>query len=65
MSKSKWIHNTHLFRADDFTCSNCRSVSDKPDKVCPSCAAQMRSGNHNPSWVDDAEGLSALLDDDW
>ena len=37
----------------------------KPYKVCPSCGAAMKKAKYAPSWVDEAEGLSALLDDDW
>ena len=33
-------------------------------KVCPYCKARMGSTNYDPSWVDEAETLSALLDDD-
>jgi hypothetical protein len=25
----------------------------------------MKKAKYDPSWVDEAEGLSALLDDDW
>jgi predicted amidophosphoribosyltransferase len=54
-----------LFRADEYICSACGSSCDKPYKVCPKCAAKMKKGKYDPSWVDEAEGLSALLDDDW
>ena len=37
----------------------------KPYTVCPSCGAAMKKAKYDPSWVDEAEGLSALLDDDW
>ena len=60
-----WIHRTHLFRRDEFICSACRSVSNKPYEVCPGCGASMKKTKYDPSWVDEAEGLSAILDDDW
>lgn len=65
MRAAHWIRKTHLLRADDFFCSACGSVSDKPFRVCPSCGAPMTKTKYMPSWVDEAEGLSAILEDDW
>ena len=65
MSSAHWIQRTHLFRADEFICSACRSVYDKPYKICPSCGVSMKKAKYDASWVDEAEGLSAILDDDW
>jgi rubrerythrin len=60
-----WTQKTHLFRADEYICSSCQTASKKPYKECPNCGARMKKGKYEPSWVDEAEGLSALLDDDW
>ena len=60
-----WIQRTHLFRADEFICSACKASGDKPYKVCPTCGAAMKKAKYTTSWVDEAEGLSALLDNDW
>ena len=65
MSKARWIRKTHLFRMDEFVCSKCGASFPKPYVVCPSCSADMKKTKYDPSWVDEAEGLSALLDDDW
>ena len=65
MSRVRWIHKTHLFRSDEYICSKCGAISDKPYKTCPSCRAVMGKTKYDPSLVDEAEGLSALLDDDW
>ena len=65
MKSAHWIQKTHLFRADEYICSACNSVSGKPYKVCPACRAPMKKAKYEASWVDEAEGLSALLDDDW
>ena len=65
MKAAHWTQRTHLFRADEFICSACRSVSDKPYSVCPVCGASMKKTRQDASWVDEAEGLSAMLDDDW
>ena len=65
MKKAHWTRRTHLFRADEFICSACKASCDMPCAVCPSCGAAMKNAKYDPSWVDEAEGLSALLDDDW
>ncbi len=65
MKTAVWTQRTHLFRADEYICSACRSVSEKPYRVCPACGASMKKAKHDASWVDEAEGLSAFLDDDW
>ena len=31
----------------------------------PVCGSPMKKTKYDASWVDEAEGLSALLDDDW
>lgn len=65
MKSAYWVQRTHLFRADEYICSTCKASSHKPHKVCPSCNAPMRKTKYDPSWVDEAESLSAILDDDW
>ena len=65
MRPAYWVRRTHLFRADEYRCSACRSVSDRPLPECPACGALMKDVKADASWVDEAEGLSALLDDDW
>ncbi len=65
MRPAYWIRRTHLFRADEYLCSACRCVSDGPSGECPACGAPMKSVKVDASWVDEAEGLSALFDDDW
>ena len=65
MKPAYWIQRTHLFRADEYICSSCKGSFDKPYKECPACGAPMKKRKYDPSWVDEAEGLSAILDDDW
>lgn len=65
MKTAHWAQHTHLFHPDEFICSACRRVSDRPYKVCPVCGAVMKKAKYDASWVDEAEGLSAILDDDW
>ncbi len=65
MKIAHWTQRTYLFRADEYICSACQFVSDKPYKVCPACGATMKKARYDASWVDEAEGLAAVLDDDW
>ena len=61
-----WIRETHLFREDRYICSECGGAVRKRVKVCPDCGAEMTEGSrYEPTWVDEAEAMSALLDDDW
>ena len=62
---ARWIEKTHLFSSDELICSACGASYKKPYRECPSCGASMKKAKYDPSWVDEAEGLSALLDDDW
>ena len=64
MKRVHWIQKTHLFRQDEYICSQCNAAYNKPYKVCPNCQSVMGKYKYDPSWVDKAEGLSALLDDD-
>ena len=65
MRSAYWIQKTHLLRADEYICSACKASCGKPCKTCPACGAAMKKAKYDPSWVDEAEGLSAMLDDDW
>ena len=65
MRGAHWVRKTHLFKADEYVCSACGAVSCKAYRVCPSCRAAMRKVKYEASWVDEAEGLSALMDNDW
>ena len=65
MNAAYWTRKTHLFRADEYICSACRSSCRRPRKVCPVCGTPMKKTKYDPSWVDEAECLSAMVDDDW
>lgn len=65
MSKAHWIQKSHLFKDDEYICSACGASFKKPFSQCPACQASMKKAKYDASWVDEAEGLSALLDDDW
>ena len=65
MKRDLWIQKTHLFGKDEYICSACRAVCDKPYQVCPACGTEKRSVEYNASWVDEAAELSIVLDKDW
>jgi ribosomal protein L40E len=65
MKTAYWTQYTHLFRADEYICSRCGVSCGKPAKVCPKCGSKMKKGRYDASWVDEAEGVSAVLDEDW
>ena len=65
MRSAHWIQRTHLFRSDEYICSACDASCKKPYTVCPACGTSMKKAKYDPSWVDEAESISALLDDDW
>ena len=61
---AQWTQHTHLLRVDEYICSACKASFNKPYDVCPSCGALMKKSHYDPSWVDEAEELSAMMDDD-
>ena len=58
-----WIRHTHLFRSDEYECSACGFLADKPEKACPNCGMPMKSAEYDPSWVDEMETVDAIFDD--
>ena len=64
MSKAHWIEHSHLFRADEYECSVCGSVYDKPYAVCQHCNSQMGGSKYGPDWVDEMAGYDEIFGDD-
>lgn len=66
INNARWIVRTHLFRRDEYICSVCDRVSDKPYEVCPYCQIPRKKKlEYHATWVDEIECMSAALDDDW
>lgn len=65
MRADLWIQKTHLFRKDEYICSACRAPCDKPYQICPNCGTEKTKVSYDASWVDEAEEMSIMLDDDW
>ena len=59
-----WIKHTHLFDPDEYECSRCGAVFQKRYTVCPNCGAAPGAQKEEQDWVDEAEELSWILDDD-
>ncbi len=49
----------------DYICSACGATAKRPAGTCPACGPNMGRTKYDPTWVDEAEGLSAMVDDDW
>ena len=58
-----WTRQTHFFRKDEYECSACHYVSDKPYEICPNCGSPMKGSKYDPAWVDEMEALDAIFDD--
>ena len=65
MKADHWIQKTHLFRRDEYICTVCRAGCDKPYQICPVCGTEKTKVSYDASWVDEAEEMSIMLDDDW
>lgn len=61
--KAYWIRHTHLFDSDEYICSICRHKTLKPAKTCPGCGSVMTATKGDANWVDEMEGMDAMLDD--
>lgn len=58
-----WIQHTHIFHKDEYECSACGELTDKPYRTCPCCGMRMKGGKYDPSWVDEMEIIDPLLDE--
>ncbi|MCR4594900.1 MAG: hypothetical protein K5761_07570 [Clostridiales bacterium] len=60
-----WTQHTHFLKSDEYECSNCGYVSNISYPFCPGCGSNMNDGNsYDPTWVDEAEMLDIIFDDD-
>ena len=59
-----WIVHSHLFDPDEYECSECGSVFRKAQKVCPACGATVLRQKEDPEWVDEAEFLDWMMEED-
>ena len=60
---SHWIRHTHVFRSDEYECSNCGETVSRPKKICPNCGCTMRDSKGDLGWVDEMEAIDAFFED--
>ena len=61
--KAHWIRYTHIFKKDEYECSFCGHLANRPGTVCPHCASSMKGQKYAPSCVDELEKHDAIFND--
>ena len=59
-----WIKHSHLFDPDEYECSRCHAVFKKKYPSCPNCGCSLIAEREEQDWVDEAEELDWILEDD-
>lgn len=59
-----WIRHAHLFDPDEYECSRCHRMFTEKYQVCPNCGSILYMEREEQDWVDEAEELSWIMDDD-
>ena len=59
-----WIKHSHLFDPDEYECSNCHGTYQKKYPSCPSCGTNLTAEREEEDWIDEAEELDWILDDE-
>ena len=62
--EQRWLLKTHFLRPDEYICPLCGTKSACEKKACPKCCAPLKRAKADVGWVDEAEGLAAMLEDD-
>lgn len=63
LGKPHWTQHTHLFKKDEYECSACGAMHDKPYAVCPNCNSQMGKAKYDASWVDEMADYDEIFGD--
>ena len=64
ITEPHWIRHSHLFDPDEYECSRCGAVFREKYPSCPNCGTPPGLEKEEQDWVDEAEELSWILDDD-
>lgn len=64
MDKAHWTQHTHLFKKDEYECSACGAMYDKPYAVCPNCNSQMGKAKYDASRVDEMADCDGIFGDE-
>lgn len=59
-----WIRHSHLFDPDEYECSYCHETYQKKYPSCPNCGTNLTAEREEEDWIDEAEELDWILDDD-
>lgn len=62
-NKTVWIQHDHFFRDNEYECSSCGYISDRPHPVCPGCGKKMNGSEYDPSFIDELEEMEMILED--
>ena len=63
-SEDHWTRREHLIDPEEFVCSVCGGSSDQPYGNCPNCGAALRRVEYDPCYIDEAEWLDEVLEED-
>ena len=63
MGKSHWTQHTNLFKKDEYECSACGAMYDKPYAVCPNSHSQMGKAKYDTLWVDEMAEYDEIFGD--
>lgn len=66
MEKPYWTQHTHLFSDDEYECSACNALYDRPYNVCPDCKTRIVKIKYDPSWITEMADYDEIcgFDDD-
>jgi predicted amidophosphoribosyltransferase len=64
ITEPHWIKHSHLLDPDEYECSRCGAVFSQKYPSCPNCGTTPGLEKEEQDWVDEAEELSWILDDD-
>ncbi len=59
-----WIRHSHLFDPDEYECSRCHAIFKKKYPSCPNCGSSLIAEREEQDWVDEAEEISWILDEE-
>ena len=62
--KPYWIEREHLFDGTEYVCSCCGASFEEPWEECPACGVRMEKIKYDPVYVDEAEMMDILFEDE-
>ena len=64
MRKPHRIEREHLFDRTEYVCARCGASFEEPWEECPACGVKMEKIKNTPVYVDEAEMMEILFEDD-